>query len=134
MNTDDKKFSWIKGIAEGMLFLHSKGLAHQDLKSGNVLLDDDNHMTPKLCDFGTACKLDHTTAQSAVTGTYQCIAPEVLKEPEAKVNQKCDMFSYSMVLCEIVTQALPFKNQKTEQLAMFCHPLMSIVLHTYAIL
>ena len=117
--SDEQKLSWIKGIAEGMLFLHSRGLAHRDLKSGNVLLDGDNCMTPKLCDFGTARKLDHTTAQTAVTGTYWWIAPEVLKKPEAKVNQKCDVFSYSMVLCEIVTQALPFEDQKTEQLAMF---------------
>ena len=116
--SDEQKSSWMKGIAEGMLFLHSQGLAHRDLKSGNVLLAGDDLKISKLCDFGTARKLDHTTAQSAVTGTYRWVAPEVISEPDAKINQKCDVFSYSMVLCEIVTQALPYKEKKTEQLAM----------------
>ena len=116
--TDDQKSSWMKGIAEGMLFLHSQGLAHRDLKSGNVLLAGDDLEIAKLCDFGTARKLDHTTAQTTVTGTYRWISPEVIQEPDALINQKCDVFSYSMVLCEIVTRALPFKESKTDQLAM----------------
>ena len=116
--SDEQKSSWMKGIAEGMLFLHSQGLTHRNLKSGNVLLAGDDLKISKVCDFGTARKLDHTTAQTAVTGTYCWVAPEVISEPYAKIKKKCDVFSYSMVLCEIVTQALPYKEEKTEQLAM----------------
>ena len=75
-----QKSSWMKGVAEGMQFLHGKGLAHRDLKSGNVLLAGDNFMVPKLCDFGSARELDHTTAQTAMTGTYRWMAPEVIRD------------------------------------------------------
>ena len=115
--SDEHKASWMKDIAEGMLFLHGKGLAHRDLKSGNILLDGNNLMTAKLCDFGTARELDHTTEQSAITGTYRWMAPEVIKDNNAPINQKCDVFSYSMVLCEIVMQELPF-SYVNDKLAM----------------
>ena len=46
--SDTQKSSWMKSVAEGMLFLHDKGLAHCHLKSGNVLLAGDNLMTAKL--------------------------------------------------------------------------------------
>ena len=113
-----QRFSWMKDIATGMEFLHSKGIAHRDLKSGNVLLAEDAHKTAKLCDFGTARLLDHTTAQSTVTGTYRWMAPEIIKGANARINMKCDVFSYSMVLCEIVTLELPFKEAETDQMAM----------------
>ena len=69
----------MKDIATGMEFLHSKGIAHRDLKSGNVLLAEDACKTAKLCDFGTAHLLKHTTEQSTVTGTYRWMAPEIIK-------------------------------------------------------
>ena len=116
--SNKQKLCWMKGIADGMVFVHDKGIAHRDLKSGNVLLADDNLMRAKLCDFGTARKLDHTTAQSTVTGTYRWMAPEVIKDNNAAINQKCDVFSYSMVLFEIVTQKIPFSDAKTDQLAV----------------
>ena len=115
--SDTQKSSWMKGVAEGMQFLHGKGLAHRDLKSGNVLLAGDNLMTAKLCDFGSARELDHTTAQTAMTGTYRWMAPEVIRDDNAQINQKCDVFSYGMVLFELVTQKLPFEGMN-DKLAM----------------
>lgn len=112
--SNQQRYLWIMGITDGMLFLHDKGLAHRDLKSGNVLLAGDNLTTPKLCDFGTARPLDHTTEQSDIIGTYRWMAPEVRQEEHAQINQKCDVFSFSMLLCEIVTLELPYKEAETQ--------------------
>ena len=106
--SDDQRSYWMKDIAMGMGFLHHQGIAHRDLKSGNVLLGD--RMTAKLCDFGTARSLDHTTAQSTVTGTYRWMAPEIVDSPDARINKKCDVYSYAMVLYELVALELPFKD------------------------
>ena len=114
----EQRFSWIKDIARGMEFLHSRGIAHRDLKSANVLLAEDARKTAMLCDFGTAKQLPRTTIQSTVTGTYRWMAPEIIKGNSAKINMKCDVFSYSMVLCEIVTLNLPFKDSPSDQMAM----------------
>ena len=114
--SDDQRLYWMKDIAMGMEFLHHQGIAHRDLKSGNVLLGD--RMMAKLCDFGTARSLDHTTCQSAVTGTYRWMAPEIVDSPDARINKKCDMYSYAMVLYELVTLKKPFYHAPTGQKAM----------------
>ena len=115
--SDEQRSYWMKDIATGVEFLHHQGIAHRDLKSGNVLLSD--RMTAKLCDFGTARSLDHTTAQSTVTGTYRWMAPEIVSDPKARINKKCDVYSYAMVLYELVTLKKPFHDAPTDQMAMF---------------
>ena len=115
--SDEQQSYWMKDIATGMWFLHHRGIAHRDLKSGNVLLGD--RMMAKLCDFGTARSLDHTTAQSTVTGTYRWMAPEIVSDPNARINKKCDVYSYAMVLYELVTCKKPFHDAPTDHMAMF---------------
>lgn len=113
-----QRSSWMKDIATGMEFLHSRGIAHRDLKSANVLLND-THKTAKLCDFGTARQLEHTTAQSTVSGTHRWMAPEIMKGSTARINTKCDIYSCGMLLYEIVTLELPFKDAPTDHLVIF---------------
>ena len=91
-----------------MEFLHHNGIVHRDLKFGNVLLGE--RMIAKLCDFGTARALDHAAQQSKPTGTYRWMAPEIAKEERSRISPKCDIYSFAMVLYEIVTLQLPFKD------------------------
>ena len=46
----DTRFNIIKGICEGLLFVHSIPIVHMDLKPDNILLED--NMGPKIADFG----------------------------------------------------------------------------------
>jgi serine/threonine protein kinase len=46
----DTRFKIIKGICKGLVFVHSIGIVHMDLKPQNILLDD--KMVPKIADFG----------------------------------------------------------------------------------
>lgn len=45
-----KKYVILKGIAYGMNYLHSQSIVHRDLKTGNILLDENFY--PRICDFG----------------------------------------------------------------------------------
>jgi serine/threonine protein kinase len=91
-------------VAEGLAFLHSRGMIHRDLKSLNVLLDDAGE--PCICDFGVTRMVDADRAMTGIMGTYHYMAPEVIRK--AKCNIKADVFSFGMVLWEMVMPKVPF--------------------------
>ena len=98
---------WAMQIAQGMHHIHQHGLAHRDLKSANVLLFEKEDVA-KVCDFGSARVLERTKTVTGMTGTYRWMAPEFNDKGEPRANQRCDVFSYAMVLYEIFTQKIPF--------------------------
>ena len=100
---------WAVQIAQGMRHIHRHGLAHRDLKSANVLLFEKDDIL-KLCDFGSARVMEHTTTVTGMTGTYRWMAPEFNDKADTKVNQRCDVFSYGMVLYELFTGEIPFSG------------------------
>jgi serine/threonine protein kinase len=60
------------GMAAGLLYIHSQGFIHRDMKPGNILLDD--NFEPKICDFGRS-RLD-STQRSVVAISPLTAAPE----------------------------------------------------------
>ncbi|KAL2935993.1 Serine/threonine-protein kinase HT1 [Bienertia sinuspersici] len=100
-------------IARGMQFLHSQGILHRDLKSENLLLGDD--MCVKVADFGISCLESQIGSAKGFTGTYRWMAPEMIKEKDH--TKKVDVYSFGIVLWEIMTALTPFDNMTPEQAA-----------------
>ncbi|KAL8224185.1 hypothetical protein R6Q57_019660 [Mikania cordata] len=93
------------GAARGLEYLHCKAnppVIYRDLKSSNILLDND--FKPKLSDFGLA-KLgpvgDNTHVSTRVMGTYGYCAPEYAMS--GKLTIKSDIYSFGVVLLELIT-------------------------------
>lgn len=105
-----QSLTWAKQISYAMSFLHSKEIAHLDLKSSNVLLSDG--MEALICDFGTSRKLEQTTNLSEEAGTRRWMAPEIARG--AQLNKKCDVYSFAMVLWELVEHQIPFFEEIEE--------------------
>jgi serine/threonine protein kinase len=93
------------GVACGMEFFHSKRLIHRDLKSLNILLDEDGH--PRIADFGLS-RVWGDCVMTQKVGTKQWMAPEVIRG--AKYDEKADVYSFGIVLWELLTQLEPFKD------------------------
>ncbi|MQM04712.1 hypothetical protein Taro_037518 [Colocasia esculenta] len=94
------------GIARGLEYLH-RGckIVHFDIKPQNILLDQD--FCPKIADFGLAklCRPKESVLSMAGTrGTVGYIAPEVFSRNFGAISTKSDVYSYGMMLMEMVSQ------------------------------
>ncbi|KAH6795542.1 hypothetical protein C2S51_036528 [Perilla frutescens var. frutescens] len=103
--TWQKRFDIIMGIARGLLYLHHDSrlkIIHRDLKTSNILLDE--NLNAKISDFGLARMFegDQTTARTKrVVGTYGYMSPEYAFD--GKFSVKSDVFSLGVVILEIVS-------------------------------
>jgi len=88
--------------AKALLYLHNKNIIHRDLKTYNLLVDDDYHV--KVCDFGLA-RVKNAGRIMSMRGTSDWMAPEVAQGVE--YDEKADVFSYGVILAEIITRGYP---------------------------
>ncbi|KAL4309438.1 hypothetical protein GQ457_01G037660 [Hibiscus cannabinus] len=93
------------GASTGLEYLHDKAsspVIYRDLKSSNILLDEEYNA--RLSDFGLA-KLgpvgDNTHVSSRIMGTYGYCAPEYLRT--GRLTVKSDVYSFGVVLLELIT-------------------------------
>lgn len=125
--------SWAKQCAEGVAYLHAmrpKPLIHRDLKPPNLLLVNNGRVL-KICDFGTVT--DKATLMTNNKGSAAWMAPG--KQPTlltacltdqtlmhwfyhfvaevfegSKYTEKCDVFSWGIILWEVLSREQPFKH------------------------
>jgi serine/threonine protein kinase len=102
------------GIAYAMEYVHSQKMLHRDLKSLNILLDADDY--PKVCDFGMSREIAADGKMTGGVGTVQWMAPEVLNS--APYDERSDVYSFGIMLWEILTNSVPFRGQADVQVAM----------------
>jgi len=110
-SSDDDVLSWNMryqiaiGIAKGLTYLHDKCrdcIIHCDIKPQNILLDAS--FAPKVSDFGLAKLLgrDFSRVMTTMRGTIGYLAPEWISG--TAITAKADVFSYGMMLFEIISR------------------------------
>uniref|UniRef100_A0A1J3D6U0 Serine/threonine-protein kinase HT1 n=1 Tax=Noccaea caerulescens TaxID=107243 RepID=A0A1J3D6U0_NOCCA len=100
-------------IARGMEYIHSRHIIHRDLKPENVLLDEDFQL--KIADFGIACEEEYCDMLADDPGTYRWMAPEMIKRKPH--GRKADVYSFGLVLWEMVAGAIPYEDMNPIQAA-----------------
>ncbi|HMG21066.1 MAG TPA: protein kinase, partial [Kofleriaceae bacterium] len=100
-------------LADGLAYAHQHGIVHRDLKLENVLIRTDGQ--PKIVDFGIACRTaiagdsavhEALTRDGFMVGTSRAMSPEQIQCRE--VDARSDLFSFGVLLYELVTGATPF--------------------------
>ncbi|XP_058088049.1 rust resistance kinase Lr10-like [Magnolia sinica] len=101
----EKIYEIALGISRGIWYLHQGcniQIMHFDIKPHNILLD--SNFNPKISDFGLAksCSKESTISIMAARGTLGYIAPELFSKSFGSVSCKSDMYSYGMLILEMV--------------------------------
>ncbi len=104
-------------VAEALDAAHAKGLAHRDVKPGNVLLDE--HGEAYLADFGLSTQLaGDTTHGGRLAGTLDYLAPEQIRGDA--VDGSTDQYALACLLYECLAGTPPFRRE-TEAETLWAH-------------
>ncbi len=114
--------TYLIDVLEALDYAHADGTVHRDIKPSNIMtVEDGQHV--KVMDFGLARRtsdMTQTTRTGQIVGTIGYLAPERFLSKPADVRS--DLYSVGIVMYEIFTGTVPFRNDKDDLVAtIFSH-------------
>ncbi|XP_055012004.1 death-associated protein kinase 2 isoform X1 [Boleophthalmus pectinirostris] len=113
--SEEEATQFIKQILEGVRYLHSKNIAHFDLKPENIMLLDRNISLPriKIIDFGLAHRITPGAEFKNIFGTPEFVAPEIVNYEQ--LGLAADMWSIGVITYILLSGASPFLGESKQE-------------------
>lgn len=110
---------WAEQICVGGAFMHSKHIAHMDLKPSNILLD--HAWNVKISDFGSSCNFeelcDRRSQQAQAPGSLAFMPPERF-DSNHHLDSSVDIYAFGMTFWQMLERAEPFPSRWTTPVIM----------------
>ena len=105
---------WLKGLVEGVAYLHDHGIVHRDLKPANLFMEEG---IVKIGDYGLAKLITPSqgTEHSESIGTCHYMAPEIAS---GKYHKPIDIYAIGVILYEMLTGRVPFEGETVGEVLM----------------
>ncbi len=105
---------WLKGLVEGVAYLHDHGIVHRDLKPANLFMEEG---IVKIGDYGLAKLITPSlgTEHSESIGTCHYMAPEI---GSGKYHKPIDVYAIGVILYEMLTGRVPFEGETVNKVLM----------------
>jgi serine/threonine protein kinase len=102
------------GVATALAYTHRKSIVHQDIKSSNIMIDNNGHIM--VTDFGLSRNVSLDNIEQIdheIVGTLSYCAPEQLDHKMGKIDATTDIYSLGVVFYQMATGQLPFADENT---------------------
>jgi len=105
---------FIRELAKGLGFLHTRGIVHRDMKPGNIFYEEGY---VKICDYGLSKCMSVTrhSVQTASVGTVHYMAPEV---GSGNYHRGIDIYALGVILYEMLRGRVPYEGSTMAEVLM----------------
>lgn len=112
----DRAVAYAIQIAQGFSDIHAQNIVHRDLKTSNVMINNNNDI--KIIDFGIAISDDSVrfTQTGKVIGSVHYLAPELIDQEEASVQS--DIYALGIILYEMLIGHPPHRGKTAMETAL----------------
>ena len=99
--------AWLRGLVEGVSYLHDHGIVHRDLKPANLFMEEG---VVKIGDYGLSKMItsERVSNHSESIGTCHYMAPEI---STGKYNKPIDVYAIGVILFEMIVGVVPFEGE-----------------------
>jgi eukaryotic-like serine/threonine-protein kinase len=106
--------AWLKGLVDGVTYLHDHGIVHRDLKPANIFLEEG---VVKIGDYGLSKAISQSrdSGHSESVGTCHYMAPEI---STGKYQKPIDIYAIGIILHEMITGRVPFDGESVGEVLM----------------
>ncbi len=106
--------SWLRGLVEGVVYLHDHGIVHRDLKPANLFMEQG---TVKIGDYGLTKLISESrgSGHTESIGTCHYMAPEI---SSGRYHKPIDIYAIGVILFEMLTGRVPFDGESVAEILM----------------